>query len=201
VREGIDLDGNRVTFIAEVGSRVDAFERRRNSAGITRYRTAHGWISEIRKDQRSPIVELLGLQTLSADEVLKQQQQLAMGSSHSKQSDAKRDDGDTAAKKSNSSNGRKVDLSELLTFREAASFCLTRAHGSLRQVIVYLSRGLQSSESSGLRAGAMASTASGLSTSLSSIMKAFMAHPLSCLDDSSLVSTMVKELRAAPVMP
>ena len=39
-----------------------AYERSQTSTGVIRFRTAHGWLSEYRRDQqRDPIMELLSL--------------------------------------------------------------------------------------------------------------------------------------------
>ena len=62
IREDMEIEGSRVVLTATVGSVVTAFERRINSAGVVRYRTAHGWLSEHRRDNyRSPIVEIIDL--------------------------------------------------------------------------------------------------------------------------------------------
>ena len=62
IREGIEIDGSRIVFVAELGSVIVASERRVNAAGLIRYLTSHGWISEYRRDSnRTPLVELLDL--------------------------------------------------------------------------------------------------------------------------------------------
>jgi hypothetical protein len=48
--------------MAPPGSLCAAYERRESTTGVVRYRTAHGWLSEFRRDQqRDAIVELLSL--------------------------------------------------------------------------------------------------------------------------------------------
>ena len=45
-----------------LGSVCVAYERSQTSSGVVRFRTAHGWLSEYRRDQqRDPIMELLSL--------------------------------------------------------------------------------------------------------------------------------------------
>ncbi|RYH32213.1 hypothetical protein EON65_01165 [archaeon] len=62
VREGIEIEGSRVIFVAEMGTELEAHERKANNAGLIRYRTKLGWISEYRRDQqKSAIVEVLSI--------------------------------------------------------------------------------------------------------------------------------------------
>eukprot|EP00981_Chlorochromonas_danica_P007094 scaffold1551_cov164-Ochromonas_danica.AAC.22 len=66
VREGIEIENSRVVFVAEVGTELVAHERRANAAGLIRYRTDLGWISEYRRDhQRNAIVEILAIDQVS----------------------------------------------------------------------------------------------------------------------------------------
>ena len=58
-----------VRLCACVGSVCVAYERSQTSSGVVRFRTAHGWLSEYRRDQqRDPIMELLSLTPCRADE-------------------------------------------------------------------------------------------------------------------------------------
>ncbi len=64
VREGVEIDGSRVVFVTEIGAEIIAYERKLNAAGVIRYRTDLGWISEYRRDQsKSPIVEIVSVET------------------------------------------------------------------------------------------------------------------------------------------
>jgi hypothetical protein len=60
IREDCEMEGSRVVFLAPVGSVVKAYQRSQTAAGVVRYRTEHGWLSEYRRDhQRDNIVEVL----------------------------------------------------------------------------------------------------------------------------------------------
>jgi E3 ubiquitin-protein ligase HUWE1 len=64
VREGLEIDGSRVVHVIDIGSEIVAYERKINSAGVIRYRTDLGWISEYRRDQsKSPIIEIVSVST------------------------------------------------------------------------------------------------------------------------------------------
>ncbi|CAN0140454.1 unnamed protein product, partial [Ectocarpus sp. 8 AP-2014] len=62
VGSGLDSDGSVAVHTVECGTVVVAYERAANSAGVMRYRTRHGWISEhARGTGRQPIVEILSV--------------------------------------------------------------------------------------------------------------------------------------------
>jgi E3 ubiquitin-protein ligase HUWE1 len=64
VREGVEIDGSRVVYVIDIGTEIVAYERKINAAGVIRYRTDLGWISEYRRDQsKSPIVEIVSVST------------------------------------------------------------------------------------------------------------------------------------------
>lgn len=63
IREGIDIETSRIVVLAPVGVELIAYERIMSSSnGVVRYRTAHGWLSEYRRDKyKEPLVELLDI--------------------------------------------------------------------------------------------------------------------------------------------
>ncbi|CAN0236003.1 unnamed protein product, partial [Ectocarpus fasciculatus] len=62
VGSGLDSDGSVAVHTVECGTVVVAYERAASSAGVMRYRTRHGWISEhARGTGRQPIVEILSI--------------------------------------------------------------------------------------------------------------------------------------------
>lgn len=62
VREGIEIEGSRIVFLADIGTEMYATERRSSASGVIRYHTDLGWISEFRRDQtRTVIVEVLSI--------------------------------------------------------------------------------------------------------------------------------------------
>lgn len=169
VREGIEIEGSRVVLVADVGCELTGFERRGNAAGVIRYRTAHGWISEFRRDhQKNPIVELLSLSVLSPEDVAQER--------------ARRAELKTDAEKL-------VHAAvEALTLRESAFVCLTKVNAALRQVSIYLSRSMYQQESYSYRGQqpSVSANAPILAGVLSKGVKSFFSFARNCIDASAL---------------
>lgn len=170
VREGIEIEGSRVVLVADVGSELTAYERRINLAGVMRFRTDHGWISEFRRDlQKNPIVELLELPVLSAQDIDNERQ--------------RRTEWKTDADK-------QAHLAmEALTLRESVCVCLTKANTSLRQVSIYLSRSMFPQQEAFSYRGTqptVSPTAPVVSAILGKGVKGFFSFARNCADESAL---------------
>eukprot|EP01038_Epipyxis_sp_PR26KG_P005357 gene5357-7431_t len=164
-REGIDIEGSRVVFVADVGTTIVATERRINQGGVIRYLTAHGWLSEFRRDNhQSPIVELIGVSGIASE--------------LSQQKNGKESDG---------------ELLEILTLREATSFSLTRSHSAMKHVVGYLSKTLVAIEGSSSSSRAQSVTA--LSLSLGQMFKGFFTDSFNCLEGSEMATGILHQIQ------
>ena len=168
IREEFELDGSRVVLLCPMGTEIVAYERKVGAAGIVRYRTAHGWLSEFRRDMsRDPIVELLDLPTRS-------------GTMHS-----------TAHRDIDSSQPAPIAV---LTLRESACLALNRAHGTLSALASSLSRSIVADSqflgpgrrhlSASVQSQCLSEISHLLATSLSKIVKGFYTHAKESMSDT-----------------
>jgi len=177
VREGIEIEGSRVVLVAEVGSTMTASERRVNDSMVMRYRIAHGWMSEFRRDhQRSPIVELIDIAPLTAEEIEKEKL-------------------DRAALKSETEINDHCVL-ETLTLRESACLCLIKCNAAMRQVSVYLARSMFNTETSLFGRSSHntpSSSAPILSVTLSKLVDGFLSLPGKCIPPELLPTSGISD--------
>ena len=184
IREDCEFEGSREVFTATAGSLCAAYERSETTQGVTRYRTAHGWLSEYRRDlNRDPIIELMSITPCrSVSTVVVNEGQTPPSPHHPNgEEEAKKWMALVAAVKVDP-NKRK--WSEALTLRESTSTAMVRVHSNLRLVAGYLAR-LCHTEPNTVRLTrpALSGAASILSGSLSKIFRSFLTHPFSCLQE------------------
>eukprot|EP01035_Chromulina_nebulosa_P017426 gene17426-22978_t len=170
LREDCEIEGSRVTFLADYGCICTAYERKQTSSGVVRYRTSHGWLSEYRKDSQSEIVEILHV--LPWD-------------------DSRLNDSYSTVTQSETifeSNIRK--LREMMTLRESVCFSLMRINMTLRIVAMHLSHSTIQYSYRGShrnRRGETDSTISSLapliSKSLTKIIKGLFSYSKDCLKE------------------
>ena len=171
IREDCEFEYSRIVLLATVGTICTAYERSQTTAGVVRYRTEHGWLSEFRREQhRDPIVEILGVSYETVPDALAV---------------------DCKKAQTNSRDSKLRKVSESLTMRESVSHTMTRVNYALRQVGIHLSRTIMT-ESTEIRRGFSSSraqvpspSAPFVSTSLSKIFKGSLLHPFASLDDAS----------------
>ena len=184
IRENCEIEGSREVFTATAGSLCAAYERSETIQGVTRYRTAHGWLSEYRRDQnKDPIIEVMAITPCRSVGVVVNEGQSSTPLPHhpNGEADAKKWMALMAAVKVDPNKRR---WSEALTLRESTSIAMVRVHGNLRQVASYLAR-LCHTEPTSVRLSrpALSGAASVLSGSLSKIFRSFLTHPFSCLQE------------------
>lgn len=169
VREGCEIEGSRIVMTARMGTTCRAFERTTTLGGVCRYRIAHGWVSEHRRDtHREIIMEVLDM-TLAASE------------------DDDEETGNASLGKENESSSRRI--AEALTLREASSSAIARTLVALRQAAVYLSRATVVTDSSRYSRDrdepATTTVSPQLAISLSKVARSYVEQPTMCLDEST----------------
>jgi hypothetical protein len=155
IREDCEIETSRGIFTASPGAVCVAYERGQTASGLIRFRTAHGWLSENRRDQsRDPIVELLSLTPCSRV-------------------------GDK--KMEVPSDPVKRKLMEAMTIRESSCYALSRVHSSLKKVLFSLVSLCHVDSASSRTGPALSGSAPMLSSSLSKILYSFFNYPHNCL--------------------
>jgi hypothetical protein len=156
IREDCEIETSRGIFTASPGAVCIAYERGQTSTGLIRFRTAHGWLSENRRDQsRDPIVELLSLTPCSS---------LV---------------GDNKTEVPLDPVKRK--LMEAMTMRESSCYALSRVHSSLKMVLICLVKLCHVDSPSSRTGPTLSGSAPMLSGSLSKILHSFFSYPHNCL--------------------
>jgi hypothetical protein len=163
LREDCEIEGSRVVLLANNGTICTAYERSQTNHGVVRYRTAHGWMSEYRKDSQSEILELIDV---GLD---------ASGSGHFSQKSSVEKQEDRGTRR----------LKEMMTVRESACYALTRINVTLRIVAMHLSHSVvtyQSRSSRGRRdADTLSPLAGTVSKVLAKIVRGLLTYPFECL--------------------
>lgn len=163
LRDNCEIEGSRVVLMANYGAICTAYERNQTNNGVVRYRTAHGWMSEYRKDSQSEILELINA---------------GFDSSNSDNFSLKAID-----EKQENRNLRR--LKEMMTVRESACYALTRINVTLRIVAMHLSHSVvsyQSRSSRGRRdSDSLSPLAGTVSKVLTKIVKGFLTYPYESL--------------------
>ena len=173
VREDCEIEGSREVFNLSIGSEITAYERSQTAAGVVRYRSRYGWLSEYRRDgQKEPLLELLSLPSVA---------DLTSGyGTPSKESVA-----------ALSKDPGKRRLVEAMTLRESTCSAIVRIHSNLRHVASYLSR-LCIVESNNLRTRVITvvqpSVAALLANSLSNIFRSFLTYPMDFLSEGDVLT-------------
>ena len=169
IREKIEIEGSRVVMLASVGTICIAYERSCTAAGIIRYKTKQGWLSEYRRDHlKEPIVEVIGV------------------SYHALHSQEEKTEREILMEKSKNIKFKR--LCEGLTLQESVCTAMSRVNNSLRQFNITLSRNISQDQSSrrvSYRSTELSPCASVLSTYLSKSLKGFVESPFPSLDGSS----------------
>eukprot|EP01041_Mallomonas_annulata_P000793 gene793-1538_t len=182
IRENCDIDGSRVVLLAPVGTVLRAQERWLCTGGIVRYRCAHGWLSEFRRDQlREPIVEVINVVQVAVD---------TSSSSLSERLSAPPAPATVLAM-------------DTLTMRESVCVAMTRVHSALRHLGAQLARAIVAELPHPRRqltpVNTLSEVAPLLVTSLSSTIEGFVKHAKENLEETAWPASMALFRESEPV--
>ncbi len=121
-------------------------ERLQTAAGVVRYRTAVGFLSEYRRDAREPIVELLNVRAGSPGvvPVVAEAGRVGGGSATAADGGAGVDGavedahGPPVAAPAPTGSRSSMRLKEMMTLRESACYAMTRVQVTLKVVVINL---------------------------------------------------------------